>query len=115
MMKKPLTVLLASMLANSLPALAGHHGHDRTYGPPVIHHHHHHHPQRWAPLAWTLGGIAIGSAIVSIAPVRPVVVAPPVVVMSPPPPRRTAYYCWSYQAYWPNVPYCPEGWQIVAY
>ncbi|MFN4148437.1 MAG: hypothetical protein ACK4E4_02660 [Rhodocyclaceae bacterium] len=114
-MKKPLTVVLASLLlANSLPALADHHGHDRYHGPPAIHHHHDH-PRRWAPLAWALGGIALGSALVTIAPPRPVVVAPPVVVVPPPKPMRHAYYCQSYQAYYPYVPYCPEGWLTIAY
>lgn len=114
-MKKLTTGLVASLLlANSLPVLADHHGHGRyDYGPPaVVVHHHHHHPPRWAPLAWALGGIALGSAIVSIAPPRPVVAAPAVVVALPPPPR-TAWFCQSYQAYYPTVPYCPEGWQPV--
>ncbi|MFN3401265.1 MAG: hypothetical protein ACK4Z4_13090 [Ferrovibrio sp.] len=117
-MKKLTIGLLASLLlANSLPALADHHGHERyNYGPPFEHHHHHHHPHRGAPLAWMLGGIALGSALVTIAPPRPVVAAPPVVVIVPPtPPMRTAYYCQSYQAYYPGVPYCPAGWQIITY
>ncbi|MFN3883606.1 MAG: hypothetical protein ACK4Q4_02470 [Rhodocyclaceae bacterium] len=118
-MKKLTTGLLASLLlANTLPAWADHRGQGRYYyGPPVAHHHHHHyhhHAPRWAPLAWTLGGIALGSAIVSIASPRPVIAAP-AVVLAPPPPPRTAWFCQSYQAYYPNVAYCPEGWQIIAY
>lgn len=114
-MKKLTTGLLASLLlANSLPALADHHGHGRYYyGPPVVHHHHHAH--RVAPLAWVLGGIALGSALVAIAPPRPVVATTAVVVAPPPLPARTAWFCQSYQAYYPNVPYCPEGWQVIAY
>jgi hypothetical protein len=111
-MKKLLTGLLASLLlVNALPAFADHHDHGRySYGPPVEHHHH---PHRGAPLAWVLGGIALGSALVAIAPPPRPVVAAPAVVVAPPPPR-TAWFCQSYQAYYPNVPYCPEGWQPVA-
>ncbi|WP_126447324.1 hypothetical protein [Sulfuricystis multivorans] len=111
-MKKLAIASAAALLATSLPAQAGPHGHGRYYGPPVEHHHHHLH--RAAPLAWLLGGIALGSALVAIMPPRPVVAAPAVVVAPPPPlPPRTAWFCQSYQAYYPNVPYCPEGWQPV--
>ncbi|MDI6748952.1 MAG: hypothetical protein QMD73_02080 [Rhodocyclaceae bacterium] len=114
MKKTTLAITAAALLAASLPAQADPHGHGRYYyGPPVGHHHHH--PHRGAPLAWVLGGIALGSALVAIAPPRPVVAAPAVVVAPPPsPPPRTAWFCPSYQAYYPNVPYCPEGWQPVA-
>lgn len=111
-MKKLVTGLLASLLlANSLPALAGPHGHDRYYGPPAVRHHHRH-GGYGAPLAWGVAGLALGSVLYSIA--TPPVVAAPVVVMPPPrPPGRMAYFCESYQAYYPNVQYCPEGWRAV--
>jgi len=113
-MKRILAGLLASvLLAGSLPALAdGHHGRGGYYyGPPAARHHHH---QRGpGPLVWGIAGLALGTALYAMAPPpRPVVVAP--VVMPPPqPPGRMAYYCESYQAYYPNVQYCPEGWRAV--
>jgi hypothetical protein len=118
-MKKLVTGLLASLLlANSLPALAGPHGHDRHfrphhYGPPpVVRHHHHRHGGYGAPLAWGVAGLALGTVLYSIA--TPPVVAAPAVVMPPPrPPGNMAYFCESYQAYYPNVQYCPEGWRAV--
>lgn len=116
-MKKLVTGLLAAtLLAGSLPALAGPHGRDRHfrphhYAPPVVRHHHRHGP---GPVAWGLAGLALGTILYSVTPP---VVAAPAVVMPPPPPRpspgRMAYYCESYQAYYPNVQYCPEGWRAL--
>ncbi len=40
-----------------------------------------------------------------------VMVAPPVVVD----PARVAYYCNTYQQYYPNVATCPVPWQVVPY
>ena len=119
-MKKLVLGLLASLLfVQSLPAMADHHGHWHHYGPPRAPHHHHFH--RGAPLAWMLGGVVLGSALISITAPRPVIAAPAVVVSPPqpivvsPPTARTAWFCESYQAYYPSVPYCPEGWRVVVY
>lgn len=112
-MKKLVPGLLASlMLANTLPAWADREGfHD---GPPFVrHHHHHHHRHGIAPLGWVVGGIALGSALVTIMAPRPVVAATTVLIPPPPPPARTAWFCQSVQAYYPNISYCPEGWQPV--
>jgi hypothetical protein len=118
-MKKLVTGLLASLLlANALPAFAGDHGHDRHWRGgwegPRHHRHpdHHRHGGYAAPLAWGLAGLALGTVIYSVAN-PPVVAAPAVVVPAPRPPDRMAYYCESYQAYYPNVQYCPEGWRAV--
>jgi hypothetical protein len=115
-MKKLVTGLLASLLlANSLPALAGPHGHDRHfrphhYAPPVVRHHHRH-GGYGAPVAWGLAGLALGTVL--YATTSPVIAAPAVVMPPPRPPGRMAYFCESYQAYYPNVQYCPEGWRAV--
>ncbi|MBS3936207.1 MAG: hypothetical protein KGZ43_08530 [Sulfuritalea sp.] len=117
-MKKFVTGLVAAaLLAHSLPALAGPHGrHDRHhYGPPAprhFHHHHHHHRHGPGPLAWGLAGLALGSVIYTIA-APPTVVAPVVVLPPPRPPGRMAYFCESYQAYFPHVQRCPEGWRTL--
>ncbi len=110
-MKKLVTGLLAAtLLAGSLPALAGPHGHDRHfrphhYAPPVVRHHHYRHGP--GPVAWGLAGLALGTVLYTIA-------TPPVVVVpAPKPPGRMAYFCESYQAYYPNVQYCPEGWRAI--
>ena len=115
-MKKILAGLLAAtLLAGSLPAFAGPHGRDRHfrphhYGPPVVRHHHRHGGP--GPLAWGVAGLALGTVLYSIA-TPPVVAAPAVVVPAPQPPGRMAYFCESYQAYYPNVQYCPEGWRTI--
>lgn len=114
-MKKLISGVLAGvLLASSLPALADRNGRGgHYYGPPPPRHHHHHH-RGPGPLVWGIAGLALGSAVYAMtAPPPPVVVAP---VMVPPPPRppvRMAYFCESYQAYYPNVQYCPEGWRGV--
>lgn len=113
-MKRLVTGLLASLLlANALPAWAHRDGFHP--GPPYVRHHHHHHRHGIAPLGWIVGGIALGSALVTITAPRPAVAAPTIVVSPPPPPppARTAWFCQSYQAYYPYVTYCPEGWQSV--
>lgn len=114
-MKKLVTGLLASlMLTNTLPAWAHRDGFHP--GPPHVRHHHYHHRHGIAPLGWIVGGIALGSALVTLTAPRPVVAAPPVVVSPAPPPARTAWFCQSAQAYYPNVGYCPEGWlPVVVY
>lgn len=116
-MKKLVTGLLASLLlANALPAFAGDRGHDRHWRGgwegPRHHHRHHRHGGHSAPLAWGLAGLALGTVIYSVAN-PPVVAAPVMVVPAPRPPGRMAYYCESYQAHYPNVQYCPEGWRAL--
>lgn len=117
-MKRTLaTLLAATFLTASLPALADRpHHRDGWRGPPphaARHHHHHHHHHRDNALAWGLGGLVLGGVIASTWP-KPVVVAPPMVVAPPPPrPVRVWYWCESGQAYYPTVPYCPEGWRTV--
>lgn len=111
-MKRIFAGLLASvLLAGSLPALAGPHGRDGYYyGPPAPRHHHHYRGP--GPIAWGIAGLALGSVLYAVA--SPPVVAAPVVVTPPPaPPGRMAYFCESYQTYYPNVQYCPEGWRAV--
>jgi hypothetical protein len=116
-MKKILAGLLAAtLLAGSLPAFAGPHGHDRHfrphhYGSPVVRHHHNRHGGYGAPIAWGLAGLALGTVLYTIA--TPPVVAAPAVVVPPPQPGSTAYFCESYQAYYPNIQHCPEGWRAV--
>lgn len=114
-MKKTVArLLVATLLATSLPALAdpyGHrHGPHRGYyppPPPAAHHRHHH-----SGLALGIAGLALGTIIYSTMtpPAPPVIVAP---VVAPPPPQRIWYYCESYRAYYPTVNYCPEGWRTV--
>lgn len=109
-MKKILAGLLAiTLLAGSLPALArGPGGH--YYGPPPPPRHHHYRGP--GSVVWGLAGLALGTVLYSIA-TPPVIAAPAVVVPPPPPPGRTAYFCESYQAYYPNIQHCPEGWRAV--
>jgi len=45
-------------------------------------------------------------------PVYATPVYPPVVVAPPP---QVAYYCATYQQYYPSVPTCPVPWQAVPY
>ncbi len=113
-MKKLITGLLASvLLVNSLPALADRNGpRGHYYGPPPPRHQHYDRYRGPGPLAWGLAGLAVGTVLYSIA-TPPVVAAPVVVVPAPRPPGRMAYFCESYQAYYPNVQYCPEGWRAV--
>lgn len=122
-MKKLTTGLLASLLlANSLPALAGPHGHERhwrsdRHGPPVVYYReaprHRQGGGHGAPLAWGIAGLALGSVLYAVNSPPPVVYAPAVVMPPPRPPARMWYYCEPYQAYYPNVPNCPEAWRAV--
>lgn len=113
-MKKILAGLLAiTLLAGSLPALAGPHGRGgHYYGPPAPRHHHYRGP---GPIALGLAGLALGTVLYAIAtpPVVAAPVAPAIVVPPPPPSARTAYFCESYQAYYPSIQHCPEGWRAV--
>jgi hypothetical protein len=63
-----------------------------------------------------LGAALIGTAVYAATAPRvvysqPIVMAPPVVVD----PSRVAYFCNSYQQYYPNVQTCPVPWQVVPY
>ncbi len=48
-------------------------------------------------------------------PVTPALVEPPPVVVAPQPqpPAQQWYFCQSLNQYYPDVPQCPEGWQVV--
>ena len=69
-----------------------------------------------------LGAALVSSAIYAATYPRvvysqPVVMGPP--VMAAPPvvidPARVAYFCNTYQQYYPNVSTCPVPWQVVPY
>ena len=66
-----------------------------------------------------LAGAVVGGVIYAATrPVlaAPVVVPPPVVVNpNPYPVTPVAYYCVSYDQYYPNVQTCPVPWQMVNY
>lgn len=111
-MKNAVAVSLAALLlAGALPAHADPYGHRRHFRPPPpVVHHHYRHDRHGHPLAWGIAGLALGGILYST------ISAPPPVVVAPPPvrpPERLWYYCDSYRAYYPNVPYCPEGWRAV--
>ena len=70
----------------------------------------HHHAGDWiAPLV-VLG---IGAATIAAVTPRPRPAPPPVVYVPPQLPVGGAYYCGSVGRYYPDTPYCPEGWQWV--
>lgn len=48
-------------------------------------------------------------------PVTPALIEPPPVVVAPlpQPPAQQWYFCPSFNQYYPYVPQCPEGWQVV--
>lgn len=119
--------LALSLSLAAMPALADRgygHRHNGYYGPPAHHHGHHHHQKyRWGAPAAALAitGLAAGVAAAAwYATPRPVYVAPQPVYVQPPPvvvPAQPAggywHYCPSAGGYYPNVNYCPEGWQAV--
>lgn len=107
-MRKPALVLLLAValpLLMAAPSFAwGHfHGHGRVFigvGPAFW----------WGPWWW-------GPPPYYYAPPQVVVQEPPVYVQpqpappaAPPAPAGEWYYCPSAQAYYPNVPSCPEAW-----
>jgi len=126
------SLCIALALGASTPALADHgayrgdyRGDYRGYPPRSEYYDHHRGQSRgygWvAPVAvLAIAGIAAGVAAsnyyaprpVYVAPPRPIYVAPPQPVYVAPP---SAYwnYCRSAGQYYPNVGYCPEGWQLV--
>jgi hypothetical protein len=68
-----------------------------------------------------LGAALVGSVVYAATYPR-VVYSQPVVMGTPmvtPPvvmdPARVAYFCTSYQQYYPNVATCPVPWQVVPY
>jgi hypothetical protein len=116
--------LAVSLSLAAMPALAGNgHRHKGYYAPPPHHHGHHHHKYRWGAPAAALAitGLAAGVAAATwYATPRPVYVAPPPAYVPPQPvyvPARPAggywHYCPSAGGYYPEVNYCPEGWQAV--
>ena len=115
-----LCIALAVVLVAPLPALADrgefHGGYAyRDYPPRAQYHagpHGHYHGYGWVAPAVVLGGIAAAVAAATYYPPRPVYVAPPQPVYVAPP---STYwnYCRSAGQYYPNIGYCPEGWQLV--
>ncbi|MCM8594983.1 hypothetical protein [Accumulibacter sp.] len=127
---RSLCIGLSLALGTATPALADRGHHHGYYGPvqPYAHHGGDFRPARpyayypapqykrsWVGPAAVLAiaGIATGVAIASATPApRPVVVAPaPVPYVAPP--AGFWQYCASAASYYPYVPYCPEGWQLV--
>jgi len=124
-MKKLTTGFIACLLsATSVPALADRgerhfrsDGYERHYDRHPRHgkHFERNHQHSYGPAWGALGlGLAVGGIMLAIETPRP----PPVVVMpmAPPvvrPPQPLWYYCQSYQAYYPYVQQCPEGWRAV--
>lgn len=75
--------------------------------------HHHHGGYRNGWVGPVVAAALVGSVLyASQSPVYATPVYPPV-VMTPPP--QVAYYCASYQQYYPNVATCPVPWQAVPY
>ena len=129
----PLCGALCIALAASSPALADH-GHDRGYYRPAPRHydhgdyrpapprydHGHRRGYGWAGPAALLAitGIAAGIAASTYYAPAPAYVEPQPVYVAPRPvySEPTAgywNYCGSAGQYYPNVEYCPEGWQPV--
>ncbi len=114
-MKKILRTLgLVLMVASaSGPALAdgGHHGwQGQRYGGG----HGYRSGGNWvAPLI----ALGVAGAVWSAAAQPTVTYTAPPVTYYPPQPVQpaagSAYYCGSAGQYYPNTPYCPEGWQLV--
>ena len=118
----------------STPALADR-GHDRGYYRPAPerynhgyyrpapprHDHGNHRGYGWAGPAAVLAitGIAAGIAASTYYAPAPAYVAPQPVYVAPVRPVYSALaagywnYCGSAGLYYPNVNYCPEGWQLV--
>jgi hypothetical protein len=128
--KRTLCLALAIALgAASVPALAdrgGHRGHYdgprheyRDHGYRHGHRHDYGHRQRWIGPAAALAITGLAAATWYATP-RPVYVAPQPVYVQPQPvyvPARPTggywHYCPSAGGYYPNVNYCPEGWQAI--
>lgn len=132
-------LLLGLALASPLPALAhngpagpGYGGYGgNAYGvrqsfEPQNHRRHGHghgqHHRHWQGAAAALAVVGIAAAIASQhEPERRIYTAPPAVYLPPPSyapappvaPSALWHYCASAGQYFPNVRYCPEGWQTV--
>ena len=111
-MKRSLLLLaLSGVLSLASPAFA-HGGWGHGEG-------HYHGGGRW--VGPVLGAAVVGSMVYAATYPRvvysqpvvmgPPMVAPPVVVD----PARVAYFCNTYQQYYPNVATCPVPWQVVPY
>lgn len=128
-----ISIALCLALGAATPALADH-GHDRGYYRPVPRHYSHgdyrpapprydHGYRRgygWAGPAALLAitGIAAGIAASTYYAPAPAYVEPQPVYVAPRPvygePTAGYWnYCGSAGQYYPNVEYCPEGWQPV--
>ena len=112
-----LILSLSLLAAGTAHADWGHHRGPGRFGPPSPPMHHHHRGGDWVVPAAVLAitGLAVGAALSEPRPQpQPVYVAPP------PPPIRVQpapgvwYYCNSAGQYYPDVDYCPEGWQPVS-
>lgn len=119
MKRKLLLLAVSGALSMMSPAFA--HGGGRGFaGGHGGGHGHHGGAARW--VGPVLGAALIGSVVYAATYPRvvysqpvvmgpPVVAAPPVVVE----PARVAYFCNTYQQYYPTVSTCPVPWQIVPY
>ncbi|HPU81534.1 hypothetical protein [Accumulibacter sp.] len=112
-----LCIALCLALGASTPALADRGEQRGYYYQPAQHRDYHHGGSRgygWVAPAAVLAitGLAVGLAASTYYAPPPVQVVTPQPVYVPPP---TAYwnYCGSAGQYYPNVRYCPEGWQLV--
>lgn len=75
--------------------------------------HHYHGGYRNGWVGPVVAAALVGSVLyASQTPVYATPVYPPVVLTPPP---QVAYYCASYQQYYPNVATCPVPWQAVPY
>ena len=109
-MKKAFAGVLAGvLLCAALPAAAGWERHDR-HGHGHYRDHHRH-----GGSSWVVPGLVLGAGAIAVEAFRPppVIVAPAPVVLAPPPPARVWYFCDMYQAYYPYVQHCPNGWRAV--
>lgn len=111
---KNITKLLITLLMGTFALSTFAHGGGHGYGGGFRHHHHSGYEYRHG---WNHNwmGPVIGATILSgafYAATRPVVVVQPP-VYSPLP--QEAYYCSSYQQFYPSVPTCPVPWQIITY
>lgn len=121
-MKRSLLLLtICGALSMASPTFAhGGWGHRGGHGSGHGGGHGHHSGGRW--VGPVLGAALVGTALYAATYPR-VVYSQPVVmgpsVMAAPPvvvdPARVAYFCNSYQQYYPNVATCPVPWQVVPY
>ena len=108
---KKLTLALSIVLLMSTSAFADdHRGYDhrdydhRDYG---------RHEVRGEGPGWIFPAIITGAILYDLTRPVPAPVAPPPVYVQPVPQTPVLYYCPMYNAYYPNVKVCPNGWQII--